>query len=860
MKKSAAFIRLTALTLALAILLCACSKDGVQAASAQPVKLTNVFRYEQAKKPENIRWTDRLISYGDDQILMSAYTDSERYALMTMDASTGNITQEFEIPDLIKEQNGYFSAMAVAPDQTVWICVNGYGPDPAAAAPTQPQPEPKEPTEPETTAEPEISADPAASAEPEATAEPESAVDPAASAEPEAAAEPESAVESEATAEPNAELAAPEADVMLPMEPDYSTYREWNYLYHYDANGKIAQTINLDDYIDRDAGEYFYAYNMIARADGTVITLVNQTIWVFDENGLVKKVKPDTELHLNDLFELGDGRLLVGTYEAEYKLYEIDPNTFALSEESLVLPGMSYDILGAGEGSTLYLSNEQGLSTYDIDTGEVKEYVNWINSDIEIGSFYNFIPLKDGRFFATGYDHENGEDLFVLLSRVPDEEVVPKIVISMGMVYTNYELRRAVIAYNRQSNDYRITIKSYEQYNTPENYDGGLTRFNNDLIAGDIPDLIVLDSRMPFESYAAKELFEDLYTLMDKDESFNRADYLESIMAALSTDGKLYRMCTAFSVSTLMAAASRVGAEPGWTMQEMMQALNQLGNGATLFPNQTRETLEYEILQPMLTQFVDSATGRCSFDSQEFIDLITYIASAPAVSQDDMAMHLAKPSAIAVDIAMPTPGETEYISSQTLLRTGKALLTTMYFSHARELIYARSTFGEEPTLIGYPSSQGNGGRLSVDHEIAISASSKSKDVCWDFIKFLLSEERQDKKDMYMFPVHKNTFEKYLKEGMHGYIWVDENGVEHEDPLTYWDDASQTSKEMPPLTEQEVAQLSSYIQNITELSRYDEDLMAIVTEELAYFYEGKKDAASTAQVIQSRAQTYINETR
>ena len=97
MKKSAALIKLIALMLALAIILCACSKDGAQAASAQPVKLTNVFRYEQFKMPENIRWMDRLISYGENQILMSAYTTSDNYALVTLDASTGSIIQEFEI-------------------------------------------------------------------------------------------------------------------------------------------------------------------------------------------------------------------------------------------------------------------------------------------------------------------------------------------------------------------------------------------------------------------------------------------------------------------------------------------------------------------------------------------------------------------------------------------------------------------------------------------------------------------------------------------------------------------------------------------------------------------------------------------
>ncbi len=412
---------------------------------------------------------------------------------------------------------------------------------------------------------------------------------------------------------------------------------EWNYLYKIDPKGAILAEIDISQYVDTEAGEYFYANQMVASGEDEIIVLVNNNFWIFNEKGLKTKLTDLAgENYFSDMYHLDDGRILVGSYmEKGYQLFELDVKAGKLSSEPISLPGgrYQYNVLCAGEGSQLYLNDENGLSVFDLESGEVSELINWINSDIDTSSVYNFVPLKDGRIFGTGYDPDTSKEMFVLLTKKPEDQIKPQVVLTLGCEYIDYNLRRAIIAYNRQGGDYRISIKTYSQYNTEADPQGGMTRFNNDLVSGSIPDLIVINESMPYDSYAAKGLFADLYQLMDQDESFVRDNYLTNVMEARSTNGKLYRMCTSFYVTTLAGAASRVGNEPGWTMQEMMQALNA-AEGATLFANQTRETLQYQILSPMISQFIDSDTGRCSFDSQEFIDLITYIASAPESSSN----------------------------------------------------------------------------------------------------------------------------------------------------------------------------------------------------------------------------------
>ena len=96
--------------------------------------------------------------------------------------------------------------------------------------------------------------------------------------------------------------------------------------------------------------------------------------------------------------------------------------------------------------------------------------------------------------------------------------------------------------------------------------------------------------------------------------------------------------------------------------------------------------------------------------------------------------------------------------------------------------------------------------------------------------------------------------------MHGYTWTDVDGVEHVEPITFWDESTGEPKEVDPLTRQEVDALNAYICSITRIQSYDNSLYEIITEELTNFFAGKKDAKTTVDVIQNRAQTYINETR
>ena len=81
-----------------------------------------------------------------------------------------------------------------------------------------------------------------------------------------------------------------------------------------------------------------------------------------------------------------------------------------------------------------------------------------------------------------------------------------------------------IIDFNKTNDKYRFTIKDYSVYNTMEDYTQGLTRLNTDIISGDVPDIMILNNQMPFNSYVAKGVFADLNEFLEKDTELKKED------------------------------------------------------------------------------------------------------------------------------------------------------------------------------------------------------------------------------------------------------------------------------------------------------------------------------------------------
>ena len=130
--------------------------------------------------------------------------------------------------------------------------------------------------------------------------------------------------------------------------------------------------------------------------------------------------------------------------------------------------------------------------------------------------------------------------------------------------------------------------------------------------------------------------------------------------------------------------------------------------------------------------------------------------------------------------------------------------------------------------------------------------------------------------MWCFPVMQDAFDLMLEKAMtpeyqydeNGEIMYDENGEPLKWPkMTYGGgvsiapDGTETqmeSVEIYELSQADADIILGLIENTHSVYSYDQDILDIITDEVAAFFAGEKSAADTAAMVQSRVNLYVQE--
>ena len=89
-------------------------------------------------------------------------------------------------------------------------------------------------------------------------------------------------------------------------------------------------------------------------------------------------------------------------------------------------------------------------------------------------------------------------------------------------------------------------------------------------------------------------------------------------------------------------------------------------------------------------------------------------------------------------------------------------------------------------------------------------------------------------------------------------WTDENGENQEYDPTYWNGSEEIK--IGVNTDADNQKILDLINSTTAVSRYDQKITEIISEEAAAFFEGQKSAQEVADIIQNRVSNYIAENR
>lgn len=597
---------------------------------------------------------------------------------------------------------------------------------------------------------------------------------------------------------------------------------------------------------NNDPDTYYYI-NSIVLGDDTILAMTSNGVEAYDMNGELKyTIGAEETANWFNVLKLRNGEYLVGTYtdvDTEYYMFDMATGKKGDKIDFNGSIGNFYVTSGKdGAAYDLILSDASGVYGCNISDGKIVKVMDYIASDMAITNLSNIVMEDGENFYATYYNYLDGYDCLSYFEKINPNEVAEKSNIVLGGMWISDAVRKDIVDYNKSQDNYRIIIKDYASVTEGDgSYEALVDNMNNDILTGNMPDIMILNNGFDVDKYTTKGVFEDLNPYLDNDADINREDYLTNVFDAMSDNGKLYAIAPNFYVSTVLAKSSKVGKKTSWTMEEFNEFMKGCDPKVYDFGMITKGDFMYNALWYNESDFIDWSTGKVSFDSPEFVSLLEYTDRYPA------------------ELNYESDATDEYWNTyDTIFREDRALFSVTSLYSFNDLIYnEQGMFGEDVAYIGFPSSEGCGATLGYEWALSMSADSKYKDEAWKFISIFLKDDYQSNIE-YMFPIKLSCIKERGEKATKLPTYTDDDGVEQEYHDTYWTNSAEI--ELNPLTQAEVDEFMDYIGKLNKVSRIDEDISNIVNEEAESYYSGQKSAEEAAKVIQSRVKIYVDENR
>lgn len=603
----------------------------------------------------------------------------------------------------------------------------------------------------------------------------------------------------------------------------------------YGTDGSVIMEKEVTELLDGSDIPYIY-YLTVGAEDKIAFTNLRE-VWVMDKEGNIEFSVSTDGSTVNSLGTLPGGKIAATQYEGEeamvVKVLDMEKKAWGETYKS---DRFNTDVCFTGDTeSDLYFWNYSELYRYDPESGNTEVIANWLANDIFADDIQYVSVLEDGsiRIISSDTTGNGGGSEMALLQQIDAKEVAEKQVITLGTAEVSSGLRKGIISFNKANDKYRVEMIEYGSGTSTED---GTTRFKNEIIAGNMPDVVnIADGTEEF--YAAKGLLEDLKPYLDGEQKINRADYFDNILRAMETDGKLYALSPEFYIDTLVGKTENVGAGFNWTMEDMMKLEEAREDGVEMFDHETKSGVLDYYLRYNLAQFFDLNKGFCEFNTDEFKK--------------------------ALEFCNRFPKENEYqetdASEWRKANDGTLLLMHEGIMSVRDYQMCHNIFGTDISFVGYPSSfscgsVAKGGQMTL----AMNSKCADKEGAWEFIRFFLEEEYQTKYTVFL-PVLRSAFDAQAKKEMTAQYETNEAG-EKTEISTFVVGTMDFTVELYAAKEEEVAAIKELIEKVERMERIDEQVLSIVLEESGVYFDGQKTVDDVVQVIQSRAAIYMNENK
>ena len=608
----------------------------------------------------------------------------------------------------------------------------------------------------------------------------------------------------------------------------------------YGENGEVWKALDVTDALSVKPGTVDIITHCCAMKEGGIICfLENQQqsrLIAISETG---ELRGEIDLTGANLFDLvaGDGGevyLLLQKAGEDVKLVKADLDSSEILQTYTGIPTDVIRISGY-QGDGLLLVSGQVLYGFSFEGEHTDEILKWDDYSIN-GESICFARRTDEKNIYVGLSNGITYAELAHLTLIPKSEVKEKEKIVLAALGDNSLVQNRIKKYNRYNDRY---IVEYRQMDEGEDYDSALKEFNQLILGEDCPDLLVLSSQLDIEDFAANGVFEDLSPYLEKSRRVKREEFAENVLQAYTRSGKLLCIPSSFSISEAVVGKQSLAEEGFGRDIRDYQDLTGRYPDSRLFESTNCRT---DLLQTGWKSFVDFESGKCRFDSRDFLEFLEWVKTYP--SEIDNTVH---------------PLE-RYQSGEILFRLTPIFGVDGYWINI-------PVFGEQVSLFPYPGS--DSAFIWSDDTYAITANSRHKEGAWDFIESCI--RHRNVSEYYSgFPVRKDMrkelfdlfMEKRYKTDEAGNIIYDEATGEPVEERRGIHRFNNVDFSFYSMTKEQIDVLEAFLNQplaAREIANNREkEMYLIFNEEVQPYLLGQKSAEDVAKIIQSRLQLYLDE--
>ena len=450
----------------------------------------------------------------------------------------------------------------------------------------------------------------------------------------------------------------------------------------------------------------------------------------FNENSVLFTLQT---YNLPEMVMTSNGNVIVCDMNYDgYQFREIDTSAKSWGKE--LKSEIRYRLIFGGAGSNLILEDGGNIGELNWDTGEITKCFSLFMAGFGYGSVLT--PLPDESLLMMRYDDSDFRGDNPILVRAEEKyfEGIEPVVLRLATT-NRFQFQDVVMAFNRKSPTCKVDLVDYSLYDSELDPMSGVTRMIIEIISGNPPDILDLNS-ISAGQYSAKGLLEDLYPYIDEDPDIYRGDFIPNILSASEHNGKLYELVPSFSVQTVIGRSDIVGDKYGWTFDDFFNVIEKNKDKWAFSQNISCD----EFLEHAITyggeDFIDWSTGECGFESENFKRML----------------ELAKTFPEEVDLTYA-----EY----TAIQNGKQFLTFTGLNDPSRVDVFSALFAGEISFTGLPGVESSGNVIVSEVSLGISSMSEHKDSAWIFLREFLLDTYQTARHLYAFPSMSSAIEVYM---------------------------------------------------------------------------------------------------